>query len=367
MDLRLLGVYRSVGGAIQAARAYSMERIPRTDPVTGVRMMQLTSYPVLSQTLYYHCPSITPDSKTLVFITYPGGGRYTTPDAWRVNLDGTDLRPVTNRQGLTGFVLSPDGKMVYAQDGGTLIAADMEGEGRKHEEIGHIDKVELGATLLGSVTGDGRWYVSTALMKDGLTALVRYATDGSEAKVLLTAEYLSHVQVDQSGDGRILFVAPPDSQGRSMWITDMDGSNRRTLDLRHSTGHFVWFGKTGRVLSTVNEPFGSILDTAEGEEKPRLIAKGGHFWHAAGSDDGKWVISDTNWPDIGLILVNVETGTWAPLCHPGASEGHPQWSHPHPMFSPDGKYVVFNSDRTGVGQVYVAEVPGSLKEQLSRK
>ena len=367
MDLRLMGVYRSVGGAIHAARAYSMERIPRTDPATGVRMLQLTSYPVLSHTLYYHCPSITPDSKTLVFMTYDGHGRYATPDAWRVNLDGTDLRPVTNRQGLTGFVLSLDGKTVYAQQGGTLVAADMEGEGREHREIGHLDGVEFGATLLGSVTGDGRWYVSSALMRDGATALLRYATDGSSANVLLTAEYLSHVQVDQSGEGRILFIAPQDAAGHSLWIADMDGGNRRTLKLRHSTGHFVWFGRTGRVLSTVNEPFGSVVEMAEGDDAPRLIAKGGHFWHAAGTTDGNWVVSDTNWPDIGLILVNAQTGLWAPLCHAGASEGHPQWSHPHPMFSPDGRCVVFNSDRTGIGQVYAAEVPEDLRKQLSAK
>lgn len=365
MDLRLIGVYRSVGGPIQAARAYSMERIHRTDPVTGVRMTQLTSYPVLNHTLYYHCPSITPDSKTLVFMTYAGGGRFTTPDAWRVNLDGTDLRPVTDRQGLTGFVLSPDGKTVYAQDGGTLLAAPMDGEGKVHEEVGHIDGVEFGATLLGGITGDGTWYVSTALMKDGSTALVRYAIDGSEAKVLHRAEFFAHVQVDQSGEGRILFVAPQDQEGRSMWITDMDGGNRRTLNLKDSTGHYVWFGRTGRVVSTVNKPFGSIVDIGEGDRQAHVIATGGHFWHAAGSNDGKWVVSDTNWPDIGLILVNVETGVWAPLCHPQSSEGHPQWSHPHPMFSPDGKHVVFNSDRTGIGQIYAAEIPESLREQLA--
>ena len=34
----------------------------------------------------------------------------------------------------------------------------------------------------------------------------------------------------------------------------------------------------------------------------------------------------------------------------------PQWTHPHPAFSADGKYVTFASDRTGQTQVYVVEV-----------
>ena len=35
----------------------------------------------------------------------------------------------------------------------------------------------------------------------------------------------------------------------------------------------------------------------------------------------------------------------------------PQHTHPHPAFSPDGRQVVFTSDRGGFAQVYVAEVP----------
>ncbi|HNZ39512.1 MAG TPA: oligogalacturonate lyase family protein, partial [Candidatus Latescibacteria bacterium] len=45
--------------------------------------------------------------------------------------------------------------------------------------------------------------------------------------------------------------------------------------------------------------------------------------------------------------------------------GHPQWTHPHPMFTPDGRRIVFNSDRTGIGQVYTVEIPESLRQQLS--
>ena len=42
----------------------------------------------------------------------------------------------------------------------------------------------------------------------------------------------------------------------------------------------------------------------------------------------------------------------------------PQWTHPHPSFSPDEKLVAFASDRTGWTQVYVVEVQ---KQDLGRK
>jgi oligogalacturonide lyase len=37
----------------------------------------------------------------------------------------------------------------------------------------------------------------------------------------------------------------------------------------------------------------------------------------------------------------------------------PQWTHPHPSFSPDETLVAFASDRTGTTQVYVAELASS--------
>jgi Tol biopolymer transport system component len=35
----------------------------------------------------------------------------------------------------------------------------------------------------------------------------------------------------------------------------------------------------------------------------------------------------------------------------------PQWTHPHPSWSPDEKQVIYTSDVSGTAQVYVAEIP----------
>jgi len=341
-----------------------MERIHRVDPQTGVRVTQLTSFPVLSHTLYYHCPCFTPDG-TLVFLTYNGPGRWASPDAWRVNLDGTDLWPITRREGLAGFVVSPDGSTVYAQDGGALLAFPISESMTPAEpvEIGRIDGVAYAGTLLGSVSNDGTQYLSTAVMQSGETAIVRYATDGSDARIVFTREWIAHLQLDPATN-TMLFGGPSDGINTTgLWLCEPDGSNLRPCSLKNSTGHYAFFGTSGKLLSTVNEPYGSIV-TMSPDGEIEIIARGGHFWHAAGSADGKWVVSDTNWPDIGIVLVNVDTGRWAPLCQSGASHGHPQWTHPHPMFSPDGNHVVFTSDRTGIGQVYAVEIPGELRQRL---
>ena len=77
------------------------------------------------------------------------------------------------------------------------------------------------------------------------------------------------------------------------------------------------------------------------------------------------MITDTNWPDRGLYLINIETRKYKCLCKSNSSNCHPQWTHPHPSFSPDNKYVVYNSDATGIGHIYLAEVSDEIKEELS--
>ncbi len=40
--------------------------------------------------------------------------------------------------------------------------------------------------------------------------------------------------------------------------------------------------------------------------------------------------------------------------HNSTMEG--QNSHPHPRFSPNGKYVLFSTDRTGTAQIYTVKI-----------
>ena len=89
------------------------------------------------------------------------------------------------------------------------------------------------------------------------------------------------------------------------------------------------------------------------------------------------IVCDTTLPDVGLQLIDPATGVRETLCYPQASsqgfqwgeplpyEGKtapdeaygPQWSHPHPSYTPDGRAVVYTSDITGHAQVYLAFVP----------
>ena len=94
------------------------------------------------------------------------------------------------------------------------------------------------------------------------------------------------------------------------------------------------------------------------------------------------MVADTHFPDRGLQLFAPDDGKGAPrlLCESKASNagvhwgvGHcpyddgpvkvyaPQHTHPHPNFSPDGRFVVFGSDRTGHAQIYEVALDDRLE------
>jgi oligogalacturonide lyase len=97
------------------------------------------------------------------------------------------------------------------------------------------------------------------------------------------------------------------------------------------------------------------------------------------------MVADTNFPDMGIQLFSPRDGIGSArtLCYPEASnQGEhwggpfpyengpikvyaPQHTHPHPSFSPDSRYIVFTSDRTGYAQVYEAEIPADLLGEIS--
>jgi oligogalacturonide lyase len=115
------------------------------------------------------------------------------------------------------------------------------------------------------------------------------------------------------------------------------------------------------------------IDTGQAEWLHRFPC-----WHAAPDAQGRRFVCDTNFPDRGLHVIPFG-GEPAFLCaseatSEGAHWGGPfpyndgpvgvearQHTHPHPRFSPDGRRVVFTSDRTGHAQLYEIEIGGVLR------
>jgi oligogalacturonide lyase len=368
-------------------RRYPAEVTEQVDPQTGRRILQLTRHPSIHHHLYFLTSSLTPDEQWLIFCSYRSG----SPQLYRTCFPCGEIQQLTEEEELHGFsgVISADGSQLYYTAGGRIRAVELDTGAAT--TVADIGRAQLGEC---SLSADGRWIVTAARLPEGGFGLAVAATDGSYAEVVHRVDRtIIHPQFHPRDSGRILYARDPAPR---MWMVGRDGAGDTCL-YAHGNDEFLvhetFLGDTGEELIVVRWPYTLLrfhLETHTFREIVRLNA-----WHIASSRDGRRVLCDTVHPDRGLLVIDVGTGAWETLCYPGSSCGGsqwkqdryalaedfaaarqaaereqslswmemkadtvygPQWTHPHPSFSPSERGVVYTSDCSGHPQVYVVEV-----------
>jgi hypothetical protein len=310
-------------------------------------------------------------------------GRNAPWDLFRVDADGLNLYQLTERgtemerggyYGRPASCLDLGGEKVWVIWDREFCAVDL--------ETGSIEKIlDLGPFLPKdavvrdfhiSATGKRFFIAHSSSLQEGV---LRYDIGGKPVAVKLGG-YLQGC--DPTGP-RLLV-----SKGKVKWGTRMRPDGSRVVDnVGDLTGKWVvdeegddieYFGPEifahatllgGRfIVQGCGKPPEHCIWICEKGMEPRRLAEGPYFWHSGASRDGEWIVADTNWPDQGLQLVHVHSGNFATLCHPGATQDHYEFGHPHPSLSQDGSLCVFRSDRTGVPQIYVAHISEEFKKRV---
>ena len=145
------------------------------------------------------------------------------------------------------------------------------------------------------------------------------------------------------------------------------------------SGHETWIGATGEMLLTLNvqEDYdfgkGPIVGVRPGQPA-RIIGPGWEMNHIGIEPSGRIFCGDAYDPDL-IVIGSPVTNKVLGVCPARASyqraRNRPQPayadSHPHAYITPDCKWVVFNSDRTGVQQVYAAAIPPAMIKELETR
>jgi oligogalacturonide lyase len=364
---------------------FASERIQRIDPKTGIKVIQITSYPTPSVALPYEWPSVTPDNERLVFMSQRRARRGAPWDMFRCDTDGLSLfqlterdqdshPPVFDKENAPTSILALDGRTTYVLWNGDPVVYSVD------VETGRISEV---ASLEG-VCPSGAHYQHMRLSGAGdrLFVVIRKPSVGV-ARVDLASGCVAGIDV-----GGLLYACIPTERrlvvwrnsgipgsampdyvtmvratgDRGFWSTDEDGGDERFI-APDMFSHGSVLGNTTRLQGCGSPPDKCIWIAEEGKP-PERIVNGPYFWHSGPSWDGDWIVADTNWPDCGLQLVHVPTRTFRTLCHPGASLDHIRAGHPHPALSHDGRVAVFTSDRTGLPQVYVAHIIDEFRDSI---
>lgn len=368
-------------------REYSFRE---TCPESGAQVIQLSSAAYIHMHVYPESPVFTPDSRRFIydrFHSLDGPNQY-----WVCDLSALSLVPLTEPATLSSPSVTPDGRfMVYIVVRGEreLEVHRVSLETRTDESIalvsGHGKPYHLS-----TVSPDGRYFVTGVWAKSGLWGLLRVDLTTGEHGIIHEAKDIFNphmqfepgegqdilVQHNRGGklDERGMIVNLVGEEGATFYLIDREGGNLRTLDIGKPysppcQGHQCWIGTTKRILSTIHLTHeeamtaGNLVSIAEGEKGPTVVAKGHFFSHPNASRDGRFWVSDVL-PGGDIHIGSIRTGHHRLLCRSGSSFGSPQYTHPHPCFSPDARTVLFNSDRTGLAQIHAARVPDGLLDEL---
>jgi hypothetical protein len=370
------------------------------DEATRARVHQLTSHPSINHPTYFLHSSFTPDQRALVFTSYRTG----QAQLFEAVFPDGEIRQLTAGEPIHPFspVIAPSGGSIFFTRGGSVWEID---RATLAEKLVAAFDGQLGEC---SLSADGSWFTAACRLRHqwGIVAgktsgngktLGAAKTSGTRAEFIPFPRTVIHPQFSPVDPEWIEFAADPAPR---MFRMRRDGGRVDCL-YDHGNDEFVvhetFLGSTGDLVFTV---WPKALKRMDWQTRRITTIAEFNAWHISPNRTGTKVLCDTNHPDLGLQLVDVATGERRAIClSKSSSQGSqwlrsryalaedweaaksaaekskalswmematdsvygPQWTHPHPSFSPDETMVAFASDRSGHTQVYVAVIPEALR------
>ncbi len=157
-----------------------------------------------------------------------------------------------------------------------------------------------------------------------------------------------------SPDGnRVVFALRTPRGDTDLFISELDGSNRRNITNNPAIDSSPTWSPSGRQIAFASDRGGSasqiFICDADGANVRRLVKEGGDADSPAWSPDGRFLAF--HWKPrlrsyYDLFLAEVSSGRITQLTTDSGSNEIPSWA-------PDGRHLVFQSNRTGTNQIYI--------------
>jgi len=342
------------------------------DPGTGVAMRQITAHPSIHHHPFFFVPPWDDAMHRLIFVSHRTGA----PQLWAEDCASGKLIQLTDRPDLSEWSFHPSqgGRFVVFTAGTGAWRLDLETlKEDKLADFGDVAMREKG--MIGAAMGtttlsrDDRWWAVPVKVGDR-SRFVVIDVDTGRHEVILERDTIGHPQFCPDDPSLIFYAGPLTDR---LWLVARDGSGNRRLWRREHPlqwiTHESWIRGT-RELAFVDWPNGMrAIDVDTGVMRQITTFPA---WHAHPDDAGRRFVCDTAFPDIGLHVFDAHdrsakavkiANSWASSIgehwagpfpyNDGPREiNAPQHTHPHPRFSPDGRRVLFTSDRTGDAQLY---------------
>ena len=316
--------------------------------------------------LYHGWPDILPGGKAALFSigqrADQGMSQLGQPGSIAVVSLETGEQRILIRDGARPRYV-PTGHLVYAQ-GGTLLAAPFDLEER---ELTGPPAVVLEG-IAGGAMGVARFSVSDSgslvYISGGkgpmLGALVWVDRTGQEEPVALEPGLYKYSRPQLSSDGRHVTIRIHGPGNEDVWIYDLARatSTRLTFDAASDT-HPVWMPDGRRVVFRSTRDRGSdglFWKAADGTGPVERLTTSPNFQAPFSfSPDGKSLVfieqSSKTGSDIHVLSMEAQR-TSRPLLETPFDEGHP-------VISPDGRWMAYESNEPGRREVCVRPFPNT--------
>ena len=375
----------SGGGAI---------RLEKQD--TGAEIWQVTTEEFPQSNIYCEVPYCSADSRYFVYqrrnlLQKLSGNR---TEFMVVELGTWKQHRLDVAYSISGCAISPGGVFYYLKQvgGGALDLMRADLSKGTPEKIYRLQQSHRPRSL-GTVTADGRYYAAGCRLDDQWKMFGIMLVDleqGTEAIIDRDPFILNpHPQFEPgqrrqlmiqhnrggkfSPDGKLERLVGP--EGATLYVLSVPDGRRTELQVGKPfttpcTGHEAWIGNTGEMLLSVSarEDYaaekGNLLGVRPGQPA-RVVAKGYRFNHVGTSRCGRLFCCDDWRGTYKLVIGSTKTGKTAVLCDSQTSPSRAQNTHPHAYLTPDLKWVIFNSNRSGFPHVHAASVPQGMIEALS--
>jgi oligogalacturonide lyase len=353
-----------------------------TDEKTGRSIRQVTQAQCINHHPFFLIPAYDSSMRFLYFVSHRSGAAQVFVQDWQedciyqlsdvIELNEWSVHPADN---LVYYIADGCAMRTDALTGETQVLLDAKQAAALTK--GKTAAINPGTTPITpgttALSRNGRFWAIRMVRDEGYSVLVYDSHLGTWAKEN-TAPMISHMQFCPDDDN-LLFCAGPLTD--RVWVLDRrEGKARRIFE--RNAAEKQWITHESLIPGTfelclVDWPRGLLAVNALTGSVRRIASF--NAWHAISDSKGSKIVTDTKFPDIGLMLCDTKGGGLQTLCYPEASNqgdhwagpfpydngpisvNAPQHTHPHPSFSPDGSKVVYTSDKSGFAQVFEIELP----------
>jgi Tol biopolymer transport system component len=305
-------------------------------------------------------PHLLPDGRTVLFTIQPAGRLYDDAIIASVPVSGGATLMIADGGASPHYVRS--GHVVYGKAGALFaMPFDPDAVRATGAAIAVVDNVRtnsLNGALPVGVSDSGLLVYLPGENTGAMMSLVAATRNGS-SQVLLDRRLLSP-SLSLSPDGRR--VALMISEGQSdIWILDLESRGLRNLTSGGGSESFpVWSPDGSRLYYTTNT--GGVTRTVskavEGDATETDLTPNALFPRSISPDGSVLLGRVIRTNSFDVAAVEIASRQARPVVASAANEHEPS-------FSPDGRFVAYQSDESGTDNVFVHEISTGNKWQVT--